>query len=48
MDRASEPVAELIRILGNGRQEEFASLPGYTSPEGVKVLSRQPLYLHPK
>jgi hypothetical protein len=42
------PTAELIsiKILGTGRREEFASLLGYKPPEGVEVVSREPLYLH--
>jgi hypothetical protein len=45
-----EPVAELIsiRIVGKGRTEEFASILGYQPPDGVEVISRRPLFLHPE
>jgi len=46
-EEPNEQVAELIMIalIGKGRTEEFACLPGYQPPNGVKVLSRHPLYL---
>jgi hypothetical protein len=41
-----DPVAWLIsiRVTGKGKREEFACI-DYSAPEGVEVISRQPLYL---
>jgi hypothetical protein len=41
-----DPAAWLIsiRVTGKGKREEFACI-DYSAPEGVEVISRQPLYL---
>jgi hypothetical protein len=45
-----EPVAELISVRNKNkaRNETFACLMGYTPPEGIEVVSRRPLFLHPE
>jgi hypothetical protein len=50
IEAMDQPVAELISVRNKkrGRTEEFACIFGYEPPEGTEVISRRPLYLHPK